>query len=460
MAALIEAASQVISHTPQLVFSGSKVRREIERDSSLAPRIAASLRSVQEAAGYFPNHVFIGAEEPRSLSDPGEGFWERPGEPVYRTHSGAFISEPEFLQAMARADVAGLLEFESSALAVGDAPLSGLLNLLSAATDSINSQAFEPIPGVKAAIGEVGWGYPDDEALSPVNILENLATKASASLALAHLLDENQIDPERLDFVISCSEEAVGDRYQRGGGNLGKAIAEAVGASRASGFDVKNFCAAPISALVVAASLVESGVAETVAVVAGGSLPKLGMKFQGHLKNEMPILEDCLASAAVLVTRGDHGTAIRLDAVGRHPVSAGASNQHIFGHLVFEPLEAVGLKVTDVDLFATELHNPELTVPQGSGDVPRRNYKMIAALAARRHHLARDELDSFLAERCVAGFAPTQGHMASGSCLLPTLLRRIEDGRARRGMLTAKGSLFLGRMSGLSDGMSVLIEPK
>ena len=211
-------------------------------------------------------------------------------------------------------------------------------------------------------------------------------------------------------------------------------------------------------ALVIAASLVDSGVADTVAVVAGGSLPKLGMKFQGHLKSDMPILEDCLASAAVLVTRGDSGPTIRLDAVGRHPVSAGASNQQTFAHLVFAPLESAGLKVTDVDLFATELHNPEITEPQGSGNVPLRNYRMIAALAVRNQHLSAEARETFLAERCVAGFAPTQGHMASGLCLLPTILRRLDEGTAQRGMLTAKGSLFLGRMSGLSDGMSVLVE--
>ena len=457
MSAIIEAASQVLSHTPQLVLSGSKVRREIARDSSLRDRIVESLRSFEDAAGYFPNRVFIGAEEPRSLADPGEAWWKRPGPPTYRGSTGVFVSEADFLQALARADVSSLLSLDPAVLET-HLPLSGLVDRLVGGSEPLDSRSGELIPGADAPLGRIGWGYPDDEALGPVNVLENLATKASASLALAHLLEENEIDPERIDYVISCSEEAVGDRYQRGGGNLGKAIAEAVGASRASGFDVKNFCAAPMPALVIAASLVDSGVADTVAVVAGGSLPKLGMKFQGHLKSDMPILEDCLASAAVLVTRGDSGPTIRLDAVGRHPVSAGASNQQTFAHLVFAPLESAGLKVTDVDLFATELHNPEITEPQGSGNVPLRNYRMIAALAVRNQHLSAEARETFLAERCVAGFAPTQGHMASGLCLLPTILRRLDEGTAQRGMLTAKGSLFLGRMSGLSDGMSVLVE--
>jgi hypothetical protein len=37
-------------------------------------------------------------------------------------------------------------------------------------------------------------------------------------------------------------------------------------------------------------------------------------------------------------------------------------------------------------------------------------------------------------------------------------LRRLGSGAAKRVMLIAKGSLFLGRMCQLSDGMSVLLE--
>ena len=85
-----------------------------------------------------------------------------------------------------------------------------------------------------------------------------------------------------IDFVISCSEEAVGDRYNRGGGNLAKAIAEDVGCGNASGCDVKAFCAGPMYAMVQGASMIQAGVAKRVAVVAGGSLAKLGMKFESH----------------------------------------------------------------------------------------------------------------------------------------------------------------------------------
>jgi betaine reductase len=197
---------------------------------------------------------------------------------------------------------------------------------------------------------------------------------------------------------------------------------------------------------------------DTVAVVAGGSLPKLGMKFQGHLAHGMPVLEDCLGAVATVLAADGDGPIIRHDAVGRHSVASGGSNQAIFSELVFDPLERIGLKVTDVDVFGTELHNPELTEPQGSGNVPLRNYRMIGALAAKRHHLDPGDLDAFLAARCVAGFAPTQGHIASAICLLPHVRRDLADGTMTRAQLIAKGSLFLGRMSALSDGMSIVVE--
>jgi len=122
------------------------------------------------------------------------------------------------------------------------------------------------------------------------------------------------------------------------------------------------------------------------------------------------------------------------------------------------PLETSGARMGDVDDYATELHNPEITEPQGSGDVAARNYRTIAALAARRKEIAREDIDPFVAERGMPGYAPTQGHLASAVCYLPHALRRLRAGSATRVLLLAKGSLFLGRMSQRSDGMSVLLE--
>jgi betaine reductase len=82
----------------------------------------------------------------------------------------------------------------------------------------------------------------------------------------------------------------------------------------------------------------------------------------------------------------------------------------------------------------------------------------MAALAARRGDIARDDIGAFVAERGMPGFAPTQGHLASALCYLPHALQRLTTGEAGRVSLVAKGSLFLGRMCQLSDGMSVVLE--
>jgi betaine reductase len=240
---------------------------------------------------------------------------------------------------------------------------------------------------------------------------------------------------------------------------MGKTIAEAAGLAQASGADVKNFCAAPVPALVIAGALVASGVFRNVVVVGGGSLPKLGMKFQGHLRNGMPVLEDVVGGSAALVTTDDGVSPVmRLDGVGRHRVEAGSSNPQIMEALGVQPLEELGLSMLDVDDYATELHNPEITEPQGSGNVPERNYKTLAALAARRGDIGRETIPRFMAERGMPGFAPTQGHLASALCYLPHAVRRLTSGDATRVHMIAKGSLFLGRMTQASDGMSVLLE--
>ena len=90
--------------------------------------------------------------------------------------------------------------------------------------------------------------------------------------------------------------------------------------------------------------------------------------------------------------------------------------------------------------------------------MPARNYKTLAALAVRRGDLAREDIAEFVSERGMPGFAPTQGHIASALCYLPHAHARLTGGEAKRVQLIAKGSLFLGRMSEQSDGMSVILE--
>ena len=468
-AAVVRAASLVLAHTPGLARHGSKPMRTLAGDAELTARFLASLRSFDDAVNYPPHQAFLGTCHPRELPCRP---WVGTGLPGAERFApfGELMPEEEFLGLMAAVDEFDLLTLSSevaerAAKRLAEHPLAERLDLdrISAATGDVAAAVASDALPVHLApdclAGALRGAHAEDESLAAYVLLENLACKATGTLALLHLLHDHDLDPAAIGYTISCSEEAVGDRYQRGGGNMGKTIAAVAGLTESSGADVKNFCAAPIPALVIAASLVVAGVVEQVAVVAGGSLPKLGMKFEGHLRHGLPVLEDVLCGAAILITADDGvSPRIRLDAVGRHKVSSGGAGAQILHDLAVQPLEAIGARMIEVDDYATELHNPEITEPQGSGDVAARNYRTIAALAVRRKEITRDTIDSFVAERGMPGYAPTQGHIASAVCYLPHALDRLRQGPAERVLLLAKGSLFLGRMSQRSDGMSVLLE--
>jgi len=183
------------------------------------------------------------------------------------------------------------------------------------------------------------------------------------------------------------------------------------------------------------------------------------MKFQGHVAKEMPILEDVLGGIAFLVT-GDDGKSpmIRLDGIGKHDIGSGSSQQNIMESLVLKPLDKMGKKVTDIDKFAGELQNPEVTVSGGSGNVPLTNYRMIGALAVLRKEILRSEIDHFVHKHGMPGFCPTQGHIPAAVPFLGHAIDAIKRGDLNNAMFIARGSLFLGRMTQLSDGLSFLLE--
>jgi glycine/sarcosine/betaine reductase complex component C subunit beta len=237
-------------------------------------------------------------------------------------------------------------------------------------------------------------------------------------------------------------------------------MAEMTGCMNATGNDIRAFCCGPVHAIINAAGLVESGIFDRVVVAGGGCLSKVGMKYAAHLKHDMPILEDVLGSIAFLLTRDDDGVSprLRLDAVGKHAVGAGSPQQAIMTSLILNPLKKAGLKMTDIDKYATEMHNPEITLPAGSGDTPGTNYKIMGALAVINKEIDKSEIDQFVQQRGMPGFSPTQGHVPAAVPFLGHAIDAMKRGEMQRAMFVAKGSLFLGRMSQLSDGMSFLLE--
>ena len=470
----ITAVANVLAHVPGLVRYGSKPLRDVARAPATLEAIGARLRSYDDAVGYGPNQVFIGNLEPEALGSVSRPWFDSLDRGASSTGAfGDLISEVELLGLLKFCDRARLLHLDAATLDDASARLvqRGIVTPVEmdglAPTESPAIQALcrsgEAIPLCLEGrvVGAIGRGHEEDEALSANVLLENLAGKATGVLALRRLLKmvDGRVGPGDVDFVLAGSEEAVGDRYQRGGGNLAKAIAESAGVTTATGFDVKAFCASTLYAAFNAAALVQAGVFSRVAVVAGGSLAKLGMKYRAHVAKQMPILEDVLAGVAILVERGRPGDpVIRLDTVGLHTIATGSAQQAIVEALVVNPLAKAGYRLSDVDRYATEMHNPEVTEPSGSGDVPRGNYRLIAALGAMRGEIPRDGINDFIARHGMPGYAPTQGHIASAVCYLAHALRAMRAGTMRRALFMAKGSLFLGRMTEASDGVSFLVE--
>jgi hypothetical protein len=425
-------ASFVLAHVPDLVRYGSKPTRETARLDALL----ASLRTYHDAVEYPPAQVFLGNLRPAALWDVPRPHWRQPVEGAMATGpSGELLPQARYYDLLSEVDSFGIVRLDAKPEAPGEIAL------------------YEH----GEVVGAVRPDHDLDDALSAPVLLENLSCKASAVQAVRHLLASTGSDPGSIGHAIGCGEEAVGDRYQRGGGNLAKAVAEHCGLQRASGIDVKAFCAGPVHALAVAAALVEAGIEERVVVLAGGSLAKLGMKFEGALTHAVPILEDVLAGMAVLLGPGD-GPTIRTDAIGRHPVGAGSSQRALFEALVGGPLDAMGRRLTDIDVYATEVHDPEITEPAGAGDVPERNYRMLAGLGVLRGDVPREEIEGFARTHGMPGFAPTQGHIASAVPWLPHALASMARGEIRTTMLVAKGSLFLGRLTRAWDGASVTLE--
>jgi hypothetical protein len=460
---VIRAARFVLAHTPDLTVSGSKPRRELVAGGPrLRQAIRERRRTLPQAVGYPPHQVMIGNLTPDALREiPRPWHAHLIPKASMTGPAGLIINEPTFYAWLARADTAHLVHLsndfvqrfgnhlEETKVTIADD--DRLLQATQAGAEPFCNEHDE-IAGV------VLPGHDRDESLAGAVLLENLAAKVTGALALRRLLDD--VAPtEPVDFLLGCGEEAVGDRYQRGGGNLAKAIGELAGLRGAGGADVKAFCAGPIHALIMASGMVASGLHRRVVVVAGGSLAKLGMKFRGHLSAGYPVLEDMLAGVAIdVVSDDDRSPVVRLDAVAIHRTGEGAAPHQMAASLTMGPLRANGLHFQDVDRYAVELHDPDITEPAGSGDVPARNYQMIAALAAQAGEISREQMPEFIAMHGMLGFSPTQGVIPSAIPYLPHAIAGLTGGSMQRCQFVAKGSLFLGRMTEMADGASLILE--
>ncbi len=471
------AAYALIQANDMVVHQGTTQLTEMRNnpDSEHLKVIREHLRSFEEAVAYPPNQVYIGNLRPKDLDNIPRPWYQNPlAEAVPEGKHGEIMPLDAFYGLMKAVDVFDLVILEESfqrgvAEKLSQHQVAGGWKCLEKLQKGHGEQAVidglvkdhkaEPMYFADQLIGCVKKAHEFDSALSEHVMFENLVSKASAAFALGQLLQKTDLKAEEIEYIIECSEEACGDMNQRGGGNFAKAIGEICGCVNATGSDTRSFCAGPAHALVEAAALVQAGIYKHVAVVAGGASAKLGMNSKDHVKKGLPVLEDMLGGFAVHIGENDGvSPIIRTDIVGRHTIGSGASPQAVMQAIVANPLDKAGVKLKDIDTFSVEMQNPEITEPAGAGDVPKANYKMIAALGVMRKDFEKSELNDVVARISMPGYAPTQGHIPSGVPFLAHCKDMMDEGLLNRVMIVGKGSLFLGRLTNLFDGVSFIIE--
>lgn len=472
---VIKKASYILVNTPDMIIHNGTTQtleRQKNKDSEYLKQLSSHLRTFEEVVSYAPNQTYIGNITPEELAGRQRPWHNTPIENANRFGKfGEIMPQDEFYGLMKVSDVFDLMLLEKSYTEIIREKFVVHPILKSKATELKEGAELEDISnlvenGIAEGIYEGGKlvgcvkrAHEFDKNLSSHIIVENLAVKASGVLSLMHLVSNLDIDINDIEYIIECSEEAIGDMNQRGGGNIAKACGEVAGLKGATGTDIRGFCAGPTHALINASALVQAGIFKNVVVFAGGATAKLGMNGKDHVKKNLPVLEDCLGGFAILISQNDGiNPVLRTDVIGRHTIGHGSAPQAVLEALVLDPLTKNGMKITDVNKFAPEMQTPDITEPAGAGDVPTQNYKMIGALAVKSNQLDRKELPSFITTHGYPGFAPTQGHIPSGVPIVGHAREHILNNRMDNFMIIGKGSLFLGRMTNLFDGVSILVE--
>ncbi len=470
----IKGTSYVLVHAPDLLFHNGSTQvgtREANPEDEYLKAIPGHLRSFEEAVNYPPNQVYIGNMAPEDLKNIPEPWYKDAKKADNRGKFGEIMKQAEFYVLMKHADVFELVLFteeftKEAANLIENHPIMKNQNIqlgegkpLAEIQKMVDEHTAEGLYEAGKLIGCVKQAHNTDENLSAHTMLENIATKASGILTAWHMAEQEGIDMSEVEYIIECSEEAAGDVNQRGGGNIAKSVGEKSGCVNATGSDVRGFCAAPVHSIIHGAALVAAGIFKTVMVVSGGSVPKLGMNGKDHVKKDLPLLEDVMGGFAIMLSADDgKNPVINTEIVGKHVISSGSSPQAVTSVLVYDPLNANGLKISDIEKYSAELQNHEITVPAGAGNVPEANVKMIAALGVMKQQLEKTEIADFVKNHGVTGFAPTQGHIPSGVPFVGHARRDMLAGKLKNTMIIGKGSLFLGRLTNLFDGLSFVIQ--
>ena len=234
---VVKGTSYILVHAEDMVIHNGTTQsteRTINPDSEYLKKLPNHLRSYEEAVNYMPNQVYIGNMTPEELGKHEQPWYNKPLENADRYGKfGEIMPEDEFIGLIKIVDAFDLVKLTKefteevkaklekhplikedliARLKTGD-ELSDIEKL-------INEQGAEALYLDGKVVGCIKRGHDVDPNLTAHVLFENLVVKASGVLAGLHLIDKNNIDPDEVDYVIECSEEACGDMNQRGGETL------------------------------------------------------------------------------------------------------------------------------------------------------------------------------------------------------------------------------------------------
>jgi hypothetical protein len=240
------AAYALIQANGMLLYQGTTQTSERHKNSQSEhlQKLPEHLRSFDQAVSYPPNQTYIGNITPDDLKQIPRPWHENPVTGARDGKHGEIMPEDEFLGLMKIVDSFELVVLEESFQAgvkeklqahvvLNDIKDIAKLDKIPGTTEEIEKLVAEhsaqPLYFDGKLVGCVKRAHEFDEALSSEVMLGNIANKASAVLAMKLLLAKTDLNPEDVDYIVECSEEACGDMNQRGGGNFAKAVGEMCG---------------------------------------------------------------------------------------------------------------------------------------------------------------------------------------------------------------------------------------
>ena len=259
MNSVIKSTSYILAHTPEMVlYNGTTqtTERKVNPDSDYLKELPRHLRSYQEAVAYYPNQVYIGNVTTEELSQIDFPWFDKRFDGAKRFGPfGEIMPNDEFLLLLQIVDEFDLVKLERDfvakvkpAFAENPVMPAELLERIKEGVEA--SEIYDLVEGEEAEalyyanelVGCVKRAHNIDVNLSAHVLHENLTAKASGVLAVLHALRNGDVAANEIEYLIECSETAIGDQNQRGGGNIAKSITEIAGLSNATGSDIRGFC--------------------------------------------------------------------------------------------------------------------------------------------------------------------------------------------------------------------------